>query len=315
MANAIHFLFLLITLNLVRDLDSRPSNGKSYDSRPKVSFTFDDGSTRDMPNYTLEEWNEMILTNLRKHQAKAVFFANVGPLQNEKGKYVLSSWDKAGHKIANHTYTHPRFSDPKTTLEMFKTELLRNDSVIRSYPNFYQYFRFPYLKEGETKEKVEGFRAFLKEKGYKNGHVTIDASDWYIASRLVERLKENPQTDVSAFRDFYIEHMFDRAVFYDGLADQLTGRKINHTILLHHNLASALFLDDLIAHFKDKGWEIIDAEEAFKDPIFNEVPMVVPAGESLIWALAKQSGKYDKDLRYPAENGDYLKAKMDSLGL
>ena len=99
------------------------------------------------------------------------------------------------------------------------------------------------------------------------------------------------------------------------MAEELTGRKIKHTILLHHNLASAMFLDDLIAYFKEKGWEIIDADEAFKDPIFNEVPTVVPAGESLIWALAKQSGKYDKDLRYPAENGDYLKAKMDSLGL
>ncbi|WP_259264353.1 polysaccharide deacetylase family protein [Aquiflexum gelatinilyticum] len=315
MANTIYFLILSIVLNL-GDMTVIKSQEKEQSSiRPKVAFTFDDGSTRDMPNLKLEEWNQMILTSLKKHDAKAVLFATVGPLDNDKGRYVLSSWDKEGHRIANHTFTHPRFSDPKTTLEMFKTELIRNDAVIRAYPNFYQYFRFPYLKEGETKEKVEGFRTFMIEKGYKNGHVTIDASDWYIASRLVDRLKENPQADISGFRDFYIEHMYDRALFYDGLADQLTGRKINHTILLHHNLASALFLDDLIVHFKEKGWEIMDADEAFKDPIFEEVPMVIPAGESLIWALAKQSGKYDKDLRYPAENGDYLKAKMDSLGL
>jgi peptidoglycan/xylan/chitin deacetylase (PgdA/CDA1 family) len=315
MADTIYFLILSIVLNLADITENKSLEKESSFVRPKVAFTFDDGSTRDMPNLKLEEWNQMILASLKKHDAKAVLFANVGPLDNDRGRYVLSSWDKDGHRIANHTFTHPRFSDPKTTLEMFKTELIRNDAVIRAYPNFFQYFRFPYLKEGETKEKVEGFRAFLKEKGYKNGHVTIDASDWYIASRLVERLKENPQADVSGFRDFYIEHMYDRAVFYDGLADQLTGRKISHTILLHHNLASALFLDDLIAHFKKMGWEIMDADEAFKDPIFEEVPMVIPAGESLIWALAKQSGKYDKDLRYPAENGDYLKAKMDSLGL
>jgi peptidoglycan-N-acetylglucosamine deacetylase len=315
MANTIFFLFLLIGINIGEKPEKNLSEIESSDSKRQVSFTFDDGSTRDMPNLKLEEWNEMILASLRKHDAKAVLFATVGPLQNEKGKYVLSSWNNAGHKIANHTYTHPRFSDPSTTLEMFKEELMKNDSVIRAYSNFYQYFRFPYLKEGETKEKVEGFRAFLKEKGYKNGHVTIDASDWYIASRLVDRLKDNPESDISGFRDFYIEHMYDRAEFYDGLAEELTGRKIKHTILLHHNLASAMFLDDLIVHFKAKGWEIIDADKAFKDPIFDEVPTVIPAGESLIWALAKQSGKYDKDLRYPAENGDYLKAKMDSLGL
>jgi peptidoglycan-N-acetylglucosamine deacetylase len=315
MANTIFFLFLLIGINIGEKPKKNLSEIESSDSKRQVSFTFDDGSTRDMPNLKLEEWNEMILASLRKHDAMAVLFATVGPLQNEKGKYVLSSWNNAGHKIANHTYTHPRFSDPSTTLEMFKEELMKNDSVIRAYSKFYQYFRFPYLKEGETKEKVEGFRAFLKEKGYKNGHVTIDASDWYIASRLVDRLKENPEADISGFRDFYIEHMYERAEFYDGLAEELTGRKIKHTILLHHNLASAMFLDDLIVHFKAKGWEIIDADKAFKDPIFDEVPTVIPAGESLIWALAKQSGKYDKDLRYPAENGDYLKAKMDSLGL
>jgi peptidoglycan-N-acetylglucosamine deacetylase len=39
----------------------------------------------------------------------------------------------------------------------------------------------------------------------------------------------------------------------------------------------------------------------------------LPAGESLIWSMARQSGKFD--LRYPAEGDQYEKAKMDSLGL
>ena len=42
---------------------------------------------------------------------------------------------------------------------------------------------------------------------------------------------------------------------------------------------------------------------------------VLPAGESLIWVLAKQSGKYDSMLRYPAEDERYEKEKMDALGL
>ena len=31
-------------------------------------------------------------------------------------------------------------------------------------------------------------RAFLTDHGYKNGAVTIDASDWYIDDRLRKRL-------------------------------------------------------------------------------------------------------------------------------
>jgi hypothetical protein len=67
--------------------------------------------------------------------------------------------------------------------------------------------------------------------------------------------------------------------------------------------------------FKEKGWKVIDAEEAYKDEIFKSNPTNVPAGESLIWALAKETGKYDSILRYPAEDGDYEKDRMDLIGL
>jgi peptidoglycan-N-acetylglucosamine deacetylase len=67
--------------------------------------------------------------------------------------------------------------------------------------------------------------------------------------------------------------------------------------------------------FKEKGWRVVDAKEAFRDKIFLEEPSNVPAGESLIWALAKESGKFEGKLRYPAEDGEYEKEKMDKAGL
>lgn len=281
----------------------------------KISFTFDDGSTKDMPNYTLKEWNELLLSKLSKHNAKAVLFATGSRLEGTKGEYVLSSWDNAGHKIANHTFTHPYFSSDKVTLDQFKAELVKNDSIINQYSNYYPFFRFPYLKEGSTIEKRDGFREFLKRADYKNGHVTVDASDWYVNSRLIKRMKENSEADISGYRKFYVEHLYERVLYYDSLAHQLTGRRIPHTLLLHHNLTSALFLDDLIVFFKNKGIEIVDAYEAFKDPIYSEEPNILPAGESLIWALAKESGKFENVLRYPAEDSRYEKDKMDKLGL
>lgn len=67
--------------------------------------------------------------------------------------------------------------------------------------------------------------------------------------------------------------------------------------------------------FEQKGWKLMNADAAFQDPIFSSAPKIVPAGESLIWALAKESGKFDSLLRYPGEDGDYEKEKMDRLGL
>ena len=283
--------------------------------KPRISFTFDDGAINDIETYSLETWNQKLLDNLKKHHLKSILFSMGNNKTNEKGKYVLSSWNDSGHLIANHTFSHLNFNSKNTSLEDFKSELIQNDTLINKYSNYYSYFRFPYLKEGNTTEKVREFRKFLKQKGYKNGHVTIDGSDWYIDSRLVKRIKENPKADISGFRDYYKNHLFNRASYYDSIAYQLTNRRISHVILLHHNLAASLFLDDLIQHFKENGWEVMDADEAYKDKIYNEEPDYVPAGESLIWALAKKSGKFEKVLRYPAEDGVYEKPLMDKLGL
>ena len=95
----------------------------------------------------------------------------------------------------------------------------------------------------------------------------------------------------------------------------MLGRGVSHTLLIHYNLINALFLKDLLAMFRSKGWGIIDAEEAFMDTVFDRQPDIAPAGESLIWALAKETGKFDVRLRYPGEDDTYEKPLLDRLGL
>lgn len=282
---------------------------------PKISFSFDDGSVKNYLGYKNEVWNQLLLDGLKNHDIKAILFVKGKGMDNVEGKEIIRSWDNADHLIGNHTYNHPYFNSNKVCLEQFEMDVLKNDSLIHSYSNFTKTFRFPYLKEGNTIEKRDGFRSFLKEQDYKIGHVTIDASDWYIDKRLIQRLTESQNASISQFKKFYIQHIYDRALFYDSLAFDLTGRRIKHNLLLHHNLSAALFLDDLIQHFKDNGWDIVNAEEAYKDEIYLKVPQNIPAGESLIWALAKQSGNYEDILRYPAEDSRYETEKMDDLGL
>ncbi|MEM6642129.1 MAG: polysaccharide deacetylase family protein [Bacteroidota bacterium] len=282
-------------------------------AQPTVSFTFDDGSLFERGGYELQEWNEMILQSLDDAEVKAMFFVKTQGISSEKGRYLLKSWDDGGHKIANHTHTHPFFNSEKINAEDFRSELLKADQLIKNCSNYVKFFRFPYLKEGNSRTEIDSIRQILKDNGYRNGYVTIDASDWYIDSRLRSRLKENKKAEIDDFKAFYLEHLLDRANFYEKLSFSLTGRHIPHTLLLHHNLAAALFLDDLIAMFKSKGWKIISADKAYEDQIFLHTPEY--AGESLIWALAKDSGNYEDQLRYPAEDSRYEEARMDELGL
>jgi hypothetical protein len=255
----------------------------------------------------------MILKSLEDADLKSILFVKTKGKAYQKGRELLKSWNDKGHRLANHTFSHPNFSQLEVSSQDFKWELLKADSLLRDYSNFLPLFRFPYLKEGDNQNKVNQIRQTLSDNNYKNGYVTIDASDWYIDSRLRQKLRENPEADIEAFKKFYLKHIFARATFYESLSFELTGRHINHTLLLHHNLASALFFYNLIKVFQEKGWNIISAEDAYQDPIFNLVPN--HAGESLVWALAKDSGKYEEVLRYPAEDSRYEKKEMDDLGL
>ncbi len=287
------------------------------DASPKVSFTFDDGITADLAGYPFEEWNQMILTHLEKENLQAAFFVTGQNKLDEKGQFLLKSWNDDGHQIANHTFSHPNFNAETNTAEVFATQLMQTDSVIANFPNHVKLFRFPYLKEGRHPAKVDSIRNILASQGYANGYVTIDASDWYVNSRLIKKIKSDGMENakIDAFRDFYVQHILERAEYYEKLSFDLHNTHINHTLLLHHNLTSALFLGDLIKAFKSKGWQVVDSGTAFKDPVFSKIPNPDFAGESLIWAQAKQSGNYEEILRYPAEDSRYEKDGMDQLDL
>ncbi len=214
-----------------------------------------------------------------------------------EGKQLLSAWDKAGHLIGNHTYSHRNYNAPATVVAEYLQDILRAEALLKDFPRFRKYFRFPMLKEGDTAAKRDAMRSFLAQHGYRNGHVTIDNSDWAIDNRLTARLKKDAAADVKPYRDFYLEHVWERAEYYDSLAKRVLGRPVKHTVLVHFNLLNGLFLGDLIEMFKSKGWQPIDAEEAFGDPVFSAKPKIVPAGESIVWSLAKEKGTIAKSLR------------------
>jgi peptidoglycan/xylan/chitin deacetylase (PgdA/CDA1 family) len=275
----------------------------------------DDFTWNNPVKLTASERNEAILSTLKSHNLKAALFVQARNVDSEEGKQLLLRWDMARHLIGNHTYSHRNFGAPNVDVREYINDIGRAELILIGYSSFRKYFRFPMLKEGATAATRDAMREFLNKRGYKMGYVTIDNSDWLIDQRLTARLKENPSADVKPYRDYYLEHMWDRAQYYDSLSNQTLGRSVKHTILTHFNLLNGLFLDDLIQMFKSKGWVFIDAEEAFTDSAFSAKPKILPAGESIVWALAKEKGTIAKSLRYPAEDGQIETARMNKLGL
>ena len=283
--------------------------------RPEIAFTFDDPRTDSSGGLAWQEINERILKALAKHRVKAVLFVTGKRADNDAGKNLISAWDREGHAIGNHSYSHFYFNNAEISLAQFESDILRNESLIHDYRHFVRLFRFPYFKEGDTAEKRDGLRSFLREHGYRIGRATIDASDWAISNRLEKRIESDPKADTAGYGEFFKQHIWERAQYYDSLGRRVLNHAVRHTVLLHHNVLNALFLDQLIAMFVERGWKPMDAVHAYADPVYDLQPKTLPAGEGLIWALAKESGKFDKELRYPGEDDIYENPKMDALGL
>ena len=277
-----------------------------------IALSFDDGlNPQKQP--MAASWNASILNALAKEKIKAILFPAGKRVDSPAGLKLVRDWGKAGHAIGNHTYSHFNLGRESVTLAQFISDTQRNETLLGAMPGWTKRLRFPYLKEGETVSKRDGFRDWLASNGYESGAVSIDASDWYYNKRYPEWLKNHPNEDIAPFRTAYLNHLWNRTQYYDALSEQVLKRSVNHVILLHTNAINAVFLPDIIAMYRSKGWEIIPPETAYEDPVYRMPLTELPAGESILWALAKQNGI--KGLRYPAESDEYEKPLLDQLGL
>lgn len=280
---------------------------------PGLAVTIGDFDLADTPLMSGEVRDAAIRECLKRYGVQAAGFVSGKFIDPVLAPRILQAWSDEGHIIGNHTFSHAYFSGAQPA--EFMQDVLRCEPLLSGYASFRKLFRFPYLAEGRTAQGRDAMRELLAAHGYRNAHVTIDTSDWFVDNRLRARLKEDPDADLAPYRQFYLDHLWDRATYYDGLANALFGHSINHTILLHHRLTTALFLGDAIQMFRTRGWRIIDADLAFGSAEFELVPQALPAGQSLLWALAKSDSRLAADLRYPGEDGKYEAPKMDILGI
>src|SRR5205085_818180 len=116
-----------------------------------------------------QEINRRMLATLDKRKIKAVLFVVGKRVDSAEGRSLVTAWDRAGHDIGNHSYSHVNFNSDEVSLAGFEADLLKNEQFIRDYPRFVRLFRFPYFKEGDTAAKRDGMRSFLQQHGYRSG--------------------------------------------------------------------------------------------------------------------------------------------------
>ena len=277
-----------------------------------IGLTFDDGLDP-ASHRQAAAWNARLLKALDKQVLHTVVFPSLRHIGGERGMPLIEQWSAAGHGVGNHTAGHLNLSSPQVTLSRFIDGVERADAALRALPTFMPMLRFPYLKEGSTLAKRDGMRQWMREHGYRAAPVSIDTSDGYYNQRYLALQAAGRSEPVRRLKRAYVKHLLERATYYDALARQVIGRSPSHVMLLHTNALNAAALPDVIEAFRNKGWHFVSARSAFEDPLYAMRPDTLPAGESIIWALARQRGV--EDLREPPEDARYERAILRKLGL
>lgn len=273
----------------------------------EIALSFDDAPRPANALLTVEQRSIRLIGALeRAGVEQAVFFANSGRIDRE-GADRLRAYARAGHLIANHSATHPHLRSLEA--DAYLADIADADRVLRDYPNFRPWYRFPFLDEGDTPEKRDAVRIGLERMNYRQGYVTIDTYDWYIDNQVQQALRRGASLDMEALGALYVEAMLASANFYDRLAVTHLGRSPRHVMLLHENDLAALYVDDLVETLKRDGWTIITAEAAYEDPIASQLPQTMLLGQGRVAALAQDAGAPRASIFGPYEE----EAELDAL--
>jgi peptidoglycan/xylan/chitin deacetylase (PgdA/CDA1 family) len=280
----------------------------------EIALSFDDAPMRDGVFLTGMERAKMLVRKLDSLGVdEVVFFCTTEKIYGPTSGKRLRLYGEAGHKIANHTYSHPHPDQPGARRYMIDVD--RAHKTLVEYPNFVHWFRYPFLDEGRTRPIRDSVRAALAERGYSNGYVTVDNYDWYLDRLTREAVADSKTVDLDKLRGLYVKLLWEGILFYDSIGIDCLGRSPKHVLLLHENDLAALFIDTLVTHIRANGWTIISPTKAYTDPIADSLPDVLMNNQGRVVAIAVAHQRAQRGLVHYSEDTEYLDSLFEELGI
>jgi peptidoglycan/xylan/chitin deacetylase (PgdA/CDA1 family) len=269
----------------------------------RIALTFDDVPRMPGAFFTPDERTRRLIAALRRSGVRqAAFFVNPGNLEQpyaKGGAARIAAYVRAGHVIANHSYSHKHLSE--LTPEAYIADLDRGAAWLEGRAGFRPWYRYPFLDEGGSDAaRRDALRAALRARGLHNGYITSDSNDWLMEALAFDAKRAGQPIDLPALKALYLRTVVGSADFSDALARKALGRSPIQVMLMHETDVEAMFVADAIKALKADGWEIVTADAAFADPIAREEPNSVRTSMGQIGAMADARGVPVRDIYDPA---------------
>ena len=133
-----------------------------------------------------------------RHVPATYGFVNGKKLErNADAAEALKLW-AASEPVGSHTYSHMDLN--ANPAEMFEHEIDEDEPVLElvaPQDANWHWFRYPFLREGDTVEKRRAVRAYLRAHQYRVAQVTLDWEDyaWNSAYARCAEKDDAPQAE------------------------------------------------------------------------------------------------------------------------
>lgn len=249
-------------------------------SAQKLAITFDDLPQNGElpPGVTRVEITQNTLAVLKQRHVPPTYgFINAKKLEGSAdGAEALKLWAGA-EPVGNHTYSHMDLH--QNTPQAFEREIEENEPVLEllassatSSTGDWHWLRYPFLREGDTLEKRNAVRDYLKAHGYKIAQVTMDWEDYLWNSAYARCAAKDDKKSIEWLRSIYLSTASDYIDLDRDLAKTLFGRDINYVLLLHLGAFSSTILPDALDLLQKKGFTLVTLQEAQSDPAYESDP-------------------------------------------
>ncbi len=213
-----------------------------------------------------------LLAVLEKHHIRAVGLVVWNNVLRARDEELLARWLRAGHELGNHSFGHLDYTATDSTVYVADVEHGRAELAAflgrDQRQEAVRFFRFPYLREGDTPEKLGAMRRYLDASGQRNLTVTIDDEDWSYEEGWVAARKSGDQAAMDSIATDYHTALRMETADHESRGDDLFGRPVPQILLLHANSVGVAQWDRLFTWLEHTGHRFATADEVLADSAF-----------------------------------------------
>jgi peptidoglycan/xylan/chitin deacetylase (PgdA/CDA1 family)/ketosteroid isomerase-like protein len=226
-----------------------------------------------------------LLAALAKHRVPAVGLVTWSNMKDAGDRALLDQWLAAGHELGNHSDRHLSLTATDAEAWLADVERAREeiDAFLRASGRALRFFRFPFLREGDTEAKVDAARAWLVRTGQRNLTVTIDDQDWSFEQPWVKAERAGDEAALATVSQDYLASLRLSVRHHERSGDTLLGRVAPQVLLLHANAVGAAHWDRLFTWLEQTGHRFATADEVLGDPAFADLPRLPATHGFSLW--------------------------------